>query len=217
LYPHKYFVRFFFAGLMPLCFVFILDSDWRIIMDVLTAIHSRHSVAKVKPDPVPRQVIEKLLSAAVQAPNHYRVRPWRFVVLTGKGRERLGDVMAASFKAKFPELPAEALDKERQKPLRAPLVIAVAAEKPTEPRVNEVENICAASAACQNILLVANALGLDAIWRTGDTARDVEVKKFLGFAPDQHLIGFLYLGYPEALTANFPERPSFEDCTIWME
>jgi nitroreductase len=185
-------------------------------MDILTAIHSRHSVAKLKPDSLPRQVIEKLLSAAVQAPNHYKVRPWRFVVLTGKGRERLGDVMAASFKARFPDLPEEALDKERQKPLRAPLLIAVAAEKPAEPKINEIENICATSAACQNILLAANALGLGAIWRTGDTARDVEVKKFLGFAPDQHLIGFLYIGYPENLPEPV-ERPSYEDRTVWME
>ena len=185
-------------------------------MDILTAIYSRHSVAKVKPDPLPREVIEKLLSAAVQAPNHYKVRPWQFVVLTGKGRERLGEVMATSFQAKFPELPSEALDKERHKPLRAPLVIAVAVEKPGEPKVNEIENICAASAACQNILLAAHALGLGAIWRTGETARDVEIKKFLGFAPDQHLIGFLYIGYPENLV-EYPERPSYEDRTVWME
>jgi len=185
-------------------------------MDIFTAIHSRHSVAKVKSDPLPREVIEKLLSAAVQAPNHYKVRPWRFVVLTGKGRERLGDVMAASFKAKFPELPAEALDKERQKPLRAPLVIAVAVDEPAEPKVNEIENICAASAACQNILLTAHALGLGAIWRTGETARDVEIKKFLGLAPGQPLIGFLYIGYPEN-PFEPAERPSFEDRTVWME
>ncbi len=49
-------------------------------MDALDAIYSRHSVAKVRPDPLPRELIEKLLSAAVQAPNHYRVRPWRFFV-----------------------------------------------------------------------------------------------------------------------------------------
>lgn len=185
-------------------------------MDVFTAIHSRHSVTKVKPDPLPREVAEKLLSAAVQAPNHYKVLPWRFVVLTGKARERLGNVMAASFQARFPDLPSEALEKERQKPLRAPLLIVVAAEKPSEPKVSEIENICAASAACQNILLAACALGLGAIWRTGDAARDVEVKKFLGFAPDQHLIGFLYLGYPEIIV-EYPERPSYEDRTVWME
>jgi nitroreductase len=185
-------------------------------MDIFDVIHSRHSVNKVKPDPLPRSVIEKLLSAGVQAPNHYKVHPWRFVVLTGTARERLGEVMAASFRARFPDLPEDGLSKERAKPLRAPVVIAVAADKPSEPKVNEIENICAVAAACQNILLAAQAEGLGAIWRTGDAARDPKIKEFLGFEPDQHLIGFLYIGYPDLTSAPL-ERPSFEDRTIWME
>ena len=185
-------------------------------MDVFTAIHTRHAMGKVKPDPLPREMIEKLLSAAVQAPNHYRVRPWRFVVLTGAGRERLGDAMAESFRAKFPDVPAEALDKERQKPLRAPLVIAAGVDAPSEPKIVEMENISAVSAACQNILLAANGLGLGAIWRTGDAARDPRIKEFLGFTPEQHIVGFLYIGYPD-FTAEALERPSYEDRTTWME
>jgi nitroreductase len=185
-------------------------------MDAIAAIHSRHSIKNVKPDPVPREVIEKFLSAAVQAPNHYKVRPWRFVVLTGQSRERLGEVMAASFYARFPVVVDTALEKERQKPLRAPLLIAVAVDKSAEPKVKEIENICATAAACENILLAAHALGLGAIWRTGDAAQDENIKKFLGFEPDQHLIGFLYIGYPE-MALEYPERPSFEDRTVWME
>ncbi len=185
-------------------------------MDTIEAIYTRQSVGKVKPDPIPRETLEKLLSAAAQAPNHYKVRPWRFVVLTGSGRERLGEVMAQSFKAKFPDLPEEGLQKERAKPLRAPLVIAVAVDKPVEPKVDEIENVAAASAACQNILLSAHAEGLGAIWRTGDAARDPAVKQFLGFAPDQHLIGFIYIGYPEAAPEP-KQRPGFEDRTVWMD
>jgi nitroreductase len=185
-------------------------------MDTFEAIHHRASVGKVKPDPLPRSIIEQLLSAGVQAPNHYKVRPWRFVVLTGKARQRLGDAMAEAFRKKFPDLPAEALDKERAKPLRAPLLIAVGVEKPTESKVVEIENVCAAAAACENILLAASALGLGAIWRTGDNVRDPQIKQFLGLAPDQHLIGFLYVGYLENPPV-VPERPTFADCTIWMD
>ncbi|MEJ5226260.1 MAG: nitroreductase family protein, partial [Anaerolineales bacterium] len=67
-----------------------------------------------------------------------------------------------------------------------------------------------------NILLAAHALGLGAIWRTGDTARDPLIKQFLGFAPDQHLIGFLYIGVPEAAPEP-KQRPGFEDRTVWMD
>jgi nitroreductase len=171
---------------------------------------------KVKQEPVPRAVIEKLLSAAVQAPNHYKVRPWRFVVLTGQALRELGDVMAASQRDRKPDLPPEASDKTRALPLRAPAIIAVGVDKPTEEKVLEIENIAAVSAACQNILLAAHAEGLAVKWRTGEWARDPKVKEFLGFAPDQHLIAFLYIGHPEFVATHEP-RPSFEDRTTWME
>ncbi len=185
-------------------------------MDTLDAIHTRQSVGKVKPDPVPRETIEKLLSAAVQAPNHYKVRPWRFVVLTGAGREKLGEVLASSLKEKQPKFPPEAFDKERGRPLRAPVVIAVGVDKPVEAKVDQVENICAAAAAVENLLIAAHAQGLGAKWRTGNPANDPRVKQFLGFEPDHHLIAFLYIGYPE-FDLEPVERPSFEDRTVWME
>jgi nitroreductase len=189
-------------------------------METIAAIHTRQSLGKVKPDPVPRELVEKLLSAAVQAPNHYKVRPWRFVVLNGASRERLGEVMAQAFLEKFPDLPPEArekaLAKERSKPLRSPLLIAVGVDNPVEAKVIEIENVCAAAAACQNLLLAAHDLGLAAKWRTGDPAFNSQVKGFLGFQPDQHLIAFLYIGYPE-LEPEPIERPSFDDRTVWME
>src|SRR5512145_753924 len=157
-------------------------------MDVVEAIHRRYSQAKVKPEPVPRALIEKLLDAAVQAPNHYKVRPWRFVVLTGEARNQLGEAFAASQLERHPDAPQEAFDKCRVIPLRAPVVIAVGVDKPTEAKVIEIENICAAATACQNLLLAAHALGLGAKWRTGEWARDAKVKGFLGFEADQHLI-----------------------------
>jgi nitroreductase len=184
-------------------------------MDTLEAIKTRHTIGKVKADALPRDVIKKLLDAGNDAPNHHKVRPWRFVVMTGDGRKKLGDVMAASLSARQPDLPPEGLDKTRALPLRAPVVIAVGVDKPTEAKIPEVENISAVSAACQNILLAAHALGLGAIWRTGEWARDAKVKEFLGFAEDQHIAGFLYIGYPESV-GEYPPRPSFEDRTVWI-
>lgn len=185
-------------------------------MDVLEAIHTRHSQGKVKPDPLPRALIEKLLDAAVQAPNHYKVRPWRFVVLTGEGLKKLGDVMAASQQERHPEFPLEAFDKCRALPSRAPVIIVVGVDKPSEAKVLEIENVAATAAAIQNLLLAAHAMGLGAKWRTSEWARDPKVKQFLGFESDQHLLGFIYLGYPEFLSQPIP-RPSFEDRTVWIE
>lgn len=185
-------------------------------MDALTALHTRTSIGKVKPDPVPRELIEKLLAAGAQAPNHYKVRPWRFVVLSGAGRERLGAAMAEALLARQPDAPAEGLQAERAKPLRAPVLIAVGVDRPADAKVVEIENVCAAAAAAQNILLAAQALGLGAMWRTGPAARAPQVKHLLGLAPDQHLLGFIYVGYPLNEPA-LPQRPGFEDRTTWLE
>jgi nitroreductase len=185
-------------------------------MDALQAIHARRSVKKVKPDAVPRELIEKLLDAAVQAPNHYKIRPWRFVVLTGNGLDHLGDVMAESFRVKNPSTPPEGLEKTRALPHRAPVIIAVGVDKPAEPKILEIENICAAAAACENIFIAAQDLGLGVYWRTGEWARDPAIKKFLGFAEDQHIISFLYIGYPDVIPEPY-ERQGFADRTVWME
>ncbi len=185
-------------------------------METLEAIFTRHSISKVKPDPVPCALIEKLLSAAVQAPNHHRVRPWRFVVLSGEARNHLGDVMASSFKKRDPNVHEQALEVERARPLRAPLLIALGVDQPRDPKVIAIENVCATAAAAENLLLAAHALGLGAMWRTGPAAYDPEVKAFLGFSKEEHLIGFIYIGYPEFEHAPV-ERPSFEDRVTWMD
>jgi nitroreductase len=163
---------------------------------------------------LPRELIEKLLDAHVQAPNHYKVRPWRFVVLTGDGRNRLGDVMSASQQERHPEFPPESFDKCRSLPLRAPVVIAVGVDKPSEAKVLEIENICAAAAATQNLLLAAHALGLGAKWRTSEWARPVG-KEISGFEPDQHIIGLYTLAAPNLFLSLC--RGSFEDRTVWLE
>jgi nitroreductase len=185
-------------------------------MDALEAIFARQSVSRVRPDPVPRETIKKLLSAAVQAPNHYRVRPWRLFVLTGDARNRLGEVLAQSLLQRIPDCSPSALEAERARPLRAPVVIAVAVDPPVDSKVIEIENVCAAAAAVQNLLVAASALGLGAMWRTGPAAYNPDVKAYLGLSPDQHLIAFVYVGYPLGILDK-PERPSFDDRTTWLE
>ncbi len=184
-------------------------------MDAIEAIFTRKSIPKLKPDPVPREVIERLLEAAVQAPNHYKVRPWRFIVLTGAARERLGEIFADILREKFPDLPESAYEKERRKPLRAPVLIVAAAALPGSPKEILTENICATAAAVQNLLLAAHALGLAAKWRTGTPASEPRVKEFLGLSPEQPLISFIYLGYP-AFEPAPPNRPSHHDRVTWM-
>jgi len=185
-------------------------------MDVFQAIYQRASVGKVKSDPIPQELIEKLLAAAVQAPNHFKVRPWRFYVMRGAARSRLGDALAEVARLQKPDLSAEGLTAEHDKALRSPVIIAVGVDAPDNPKVIEVENICAVAAAVQNILLAAEALGLATVWRTGPAAYAPGVKAFLGLQPEQHLVGFIYLGFAEQ-ERQIPERPDFQDRTIWLD
>jgi len=115
-------------------------------MELFEALFTRMSIGKVSPDPVPRALIEKILEAAAQAPNHHKVQPWRFIVLTGAARERLGDLMASALLARQPDAPAEIVAAERAKPLRAPVLIAVGVDKPNGPKIDQMENILAAAA-----------------------------------------------------------------------
>ncbi len=154
-------------------------------------------------------MIEHVIEAAGWAPNHYKTEPWRFTVLTGSAREDLGRAMADSLRRRLPAPDSPAAEamliKERAKPLRAPVVIAVAVKPSDRPKVREVEEIEAGAAGVENMLLAAHALGLGAMWRTGEAAYDPEVKRFLGFPPTAHIAAFVYLGYPDV-----PELPKRE-------
>jgi nitroreductase len=147
-----------------------------------------------------REQIERLLEAATHAPNHYKVEPWKFLVLAGKARAELGTVMAEALAARMEETTSEKaqalLNKERNKLLRSPVVIAVVAERPRLPKVKEVENIAAVAAAVENMLLTAEEMGLACMWRTGDAAYDPRVKKWLGLSAEEHIVAYVYLGYP---------------------
>src|SRR5262245_34505479 len=139
---------------------------------LLDGIMNRVSVTRLQPEEPPRELIERLLSTAVMAPNHHLNQPWRFIVLTGQAREALGEVLAQRMRALEADPDStEALGRqqaERQKPLRAPVVVFVAAVADDHPRAMEIENVAASAACAEHILLAAPALGLGAFWRTGD-------------------------------------------------
>lgn len=162
-------------------------------MDLLTGIESRTSALKLTTPGPSREHIEQIIAAGVRAPDHGRLRPWRFIVLEGDARKALGDVMADMLCRKLPEATQDQLDAERRKPLRAPVIIAVAAHI-TPGKIPQIEQILAAGAATQNMMLAAHALGYGAMWKTGAAAYDASVKDLLGLDPNDHIIALLYLG-----------------------
>lgn len=190
-------------------------------MNVWDAIFERRSIGKVKPDPVDPKLIDRILEAAVWAPVHFQTEPWRFFVLTGEGRRPLGRTLAAIAQEKMDDPSSEAnrakLEREEAKPFRAPVVIAVAAvPQLDDPRVIQVEEIAATSAAIQNMLLAAHALGLGAIWRTSPAAYHPKMKEAFGLKEQDEMLGFIYIGYPD-IEPPAKKRTSHQEKTKWID
>jgi len=188
-------------------------------MSVFEIIARRRSIGKMTAERPTRAQIERMLEAATHAPNHHHVQPWKFVVLAGSARAELGEVMAEALLARAGDLSAEKgralLEKERNKLLRAPVVIVVAAEYPRQGKALEIENVEAVAAAVENMLLVAEEMHLAAMWRTGDAAYDPRVKRWLKLEPEDHIVGFIYVGYP-AIPCQ-PRQPiPFREKTTWL-
>lgn len=184
------------------------------IVDLFGAIESRASALKLM-DPGPtRAHLEQIMRAGMRAPDHGRLRPWRFVVLEGAARDKLGNEMARLSLAKFPQSTPEQLEGERRKALRAPTII-VAAARITQGKIPEVEQIGAVAAGVENMVLTAQALGYGVMWKTGAPAYDAQTKAMLGLAEQDHIVAFLYLG--TTALAGTATPVSLDGAVSWMK
>jgi nitroreductase len=163
-------------------------------MDAIDALITRSSAKTYGENAPGKEHLATVLQAAVRAPDHGRLRPWRFMLIEGNQRRKFGDILAASALRRTPGLGESDLQRERDKAQRAPLIIVVACRIVSGTKVPVIEQILAAGAAAQNISLALHALGYVSAWKTGDAAYDPEVKKALGLAADDHLVGFIYTG-----------------------
>ncbi|MDQ0229912.1 nitroreductase family protein [Metabacillus malikii] len=189
-------------------------------MDIFTAIKERRSVGVVKPDAVPTELIEQILEAGTWAPAHHRTEPWRFFVLTGDARKTLGQALAKYLEKSLDDPSSEEsktrLEKVAAKALRAPVIIAVAVEPSEDKKVIVKEEYAAVNAAIQNMLLAAHALGLGAIWRTGQVCYSDEVKQRFNLSERGEMLGFIYLGYPDTKQLT-GKRTHFSELTTWLD
>jgi len=146
-----------------------------------------------------RNLIKEMLEAAMWAPNHHMTEPWRFVVIANEERLRLGDSMAKALKStmKTDDVKVQdVLNQEREKTLRAPVIIALISSPKGGGKIIPQEELVAAGAALQNMLLAAHSLGLGATVRTGPHSYLQPVREYFGLQENESLVGLVYLGYP---------------------
>ena len=182
--------------------------------DRLSLLFERRSIGRLtEPAPTDEQLTE-MLRAAAAAPDHGELRPWRFVVLRGEGKEAFGSVLAEAYLRRVqaaggrPE-PAK-LAKERTKLGRAPVVVVVCCTHVHDDKIPWEDQLGSANAAAQNLLLAATALGFGSMWRTGDPVADAHVKRSLGLTEHDAVVGFLYLGTPHEGGWKPPHDPSLD-------
>lgn len=170
----------------------------------------RRSVAVAKlgePGPDDAQ-IDVMLRAASRVPDHRKLTPWRFIIFKGEARAAFGSVLADACAAEDHTPPSEArLKIETERFLRAPVVVAAISSIKTDQKATpEWEQVLSAGAACQNLVLAANALGFATNWITEWYAYSPRIAKALRLGPAERVAGFIYIGTaPEAPEER--ERP----------
>ncbi len=186
-------------------------------METMQTLLSRRSISKLK-EPYPsKDEMEDVYQAALRAPDHSWLRPWKFIEVTGESRNKLGTAFINATKK------TEDLDEEREKkiaslPLRSPMVIVVVAkinhDKPNVPRLEQIQSTAAAT---QNILLALHDKGYGAYWRTGkySTERNEFISSELSLDKNDEVLGYLYVGTPEVDTPKIPELDNSDFVTYW--
>lgn len=147
------------------------------------------------PGPDPAQVKE-LLTLAARVPDHRKLTPWRFILIQGTARERLGETIETSFKKDNPSVSDPArLTFECARFLRAPLSVAVVFSPQDCPRGTPLwEQQLSSAVCCYNLLLGAQAMGFGAQWLTEWVAYHPDVHDHLGLRKDEKIAGFIYIG-----------------------
>ncbi len=172
----------------------------------------------MKPDPIPRALIEQLLDAAVWAPNHRLTEPWQFFVLEGAAKRRFAEIRREFRRSQLPNPEAPevqaALDKVYQSAVETPILIAVTSHLADDPETRE-EDVWATYGAAYAFMLGAWAYGVGTYFRTGALRDALGLRELLGLPDNRRIIGVIYVGYP----AEVPQRKRSPASakTVWLD
>ncbi|CAB4559738.1 MAG: nitroreductase [Actinomycetes bacterium] len=153
---------------------------------------------------VPHDLVSRLCELAIWAPNHKRTWPWRFALVEGDARARLGEVIADAMEVHGD--PPEKVAKARGKYLRTPATLVVGSAEGDSP-LRTAENRDAVAAGIQNLLLGATAAGLATYWGSCPKGADSAVNALVGWDSGTHVSALIYLGWANSAVAP-PERPA---------
>jgi nitroreductase len=178
--------------------------------EALESLLSRRSVGQLG-DPAPEgDELAQIIEAGLQAPDHGRLRPWRFVTIRGAARTAFAEMLVAALKRRDPAATDAMEERIRSRILGVPLIIAVGARIKTDGPIPEIEQLLSAGAAAANMLHAIHALGYGGMWVTGAHTYDRSVNEALGFIWPDRLVGMVYVGTPKMPPPAWP-RPVLTD------
>jgi nitroreductase len=161
-------------------------------------INSRRSMGNLDAPAPTRAQIQQAIECAATAPDHKKLRPWRFIVTEGDARHELGLALLEAAQAKAmqdgEELTEKTIKKTRNMPLRAPLIITVVTQMQAHKKVPPFEQMLSTGAAVQNLILALKAQGYSTVWRTGLLCNEPAVKAYFDVGPDDYVTAFVYTG-----------------------
>ncbi len=182
-------------------------------MDLYEAIYNRRSHRLFKPDMPPKEVLQRVIEAALWAPSGTNAQAWEITVMAGRLREEFVALASRSITHLMPILRAAAIPEKGQQMVArffqdlggAPVVIAVTVYKNPDSHMN-IANIQSGAALMQNLLLAAHAEGLGTCWMTGVLYVEKELLDYLG-KPDQQLLAITPIGYSAKEPPVPPRKP----------
>lgn len=175
-----------------------------------------YSLDLLKPDPVPRELIERCLDAARYAPNHGRTNPCRYVVIRGVSAKQSLARVALEILPQVLEPTQKIITSVQQLILNAPVWVAIGMTPRRSNPMPEWEELAAVSMAAQNIHLMAQAQGLGALWKSGALWTHPELAAYFGWKAPDKLLGLYFFGFPEH-DPKPREHPPLEQMVTWQE
>ncbi|GBQ14829.1 nitroreductase family protein [Swaminathania salitolerans] len=181
-------------------------------LDVLLSRASTDHLVAPAPD---KAQIARILSAGIRAPDHGKIRPWRYVVIKGKHRAAFAELVVRAMIAADPEVPEKKIQKRRERFSEMPMIIALVMALRPEGKIPLDEQKLSVGAGAMNVLNALHAEGFGGFWVSSDFAGEEVFRAGLGLEGAQTLAGFLFVGTPEKPVTG-SKRPDIEDyMAIW--
>lgn len=167
-------------------------------------------------EPAPnKQELELIFKSALRTPDHMMLRPWRYLIIEGEARTKLGELFLRSADISHEGIDEFKADKLKAMPMRAPMLIVAIASLQDHPKVPHEEQVLSCGVGIGYMLLALQALGYGGIWRSGDVVHNKQICDGLGLKQNEVVVGFLYLGTPVGEPKPIPEIKPEEYFTYW--